>query len=58
MWEKLLIKLIPLAINAASPAIKQAACDFVGTLEQKAKTTTNPWDDIVVQILKGILCQK
>jgi len=58
MWEGLIAKLVPLIINTISPELKRLLCDFCSSLEAKARTTSNPWDDILAQVLKGILCPK
>jgi len=53
--NKLLEKLIPLILTVMSPEIKKAVAEFVANLETQAKKTPNPWDDMFVAILKGII---
>lgn len=50
LWE-----LIRLILTVASPEIREQLCIMLNTLEVKAKETKNPWDNIVVGLLKTIL---
>ncbi len=49
------MNLIQLILAAISPELRKAVVEFVISLEAKAKTTPNPLDDIVVDILKTLL---
>jgi len=53
--NKLLEKLLPLILSVMSPEIKKAVAEFVLQLEQQAAKTPNPWDDMFVALLKGII---
>ena len=53
--NKLLEKLLPLILSVMSPEIKKAVAQFVLQLEEQAKKTPNPWDDMFVAILKSII---
>jgi len=50
IWE-----LIRLILSVTSPEIRAAFCAMLNDLEQKAKETKNPWDDVLVGLLKTIL---
>lgn len=50
IWE-----LIRLVLTVASPEIREQLCIMLNTLTVKAKETKNPWDDVVVGLLKTIL---
>jgi len=50
IWE-----LIRLIVSVASPDIRKALCTLLTDLQQKAKETTNPWDDVLVGLLKTVL---
>lgn len=58
MWEKILIKLLPLLITVLTPSLKEVVCVFVDEFEKKAKETANPWDDFAASILRELLCPK
>ena len=58
MWEKILLKLLPLLITVLTPSLKEALCAFIDEFEKKAKATANPWDDFTATILKELLCPK
>jgi len=51
-WIALLVQQL---LNVISPELRKAVADFVLKLEADAKKTANPWDDILVGFLKGIL---
>lgn len=53
--KKWLWKLLELLLIQASPQIREQLCVLLSDLEQKAKETDNPWDDILVGILKTVL---
>lgn len=50
IWE-----LIRLILSVASPEIRESICKLLNTMEQKAKETKNPWDDVLVGLLKTVL---
>ena len=49
------VKLIEQVLKSVSPQFRQAAVEFVNKLDEAAKKTDNPWDDIFVGILKFVL---
>ncbi len=53
--DKILARFIPLILSVISPEIKQLVADFVIQLEANAKKTPNPWDDMLVELLKVII---
>jgi len=53
--NKIIEKLLPLILTVLTPEIKKAVAQFVLQLDEQAKKTPNPWDDIFVDILKGII---
>ena len=52
IWVKTLIK----ALENASEPIKAALKETVTQLEKKAQATPNPWDNLLVSLLKVLLC--
>lgn len=50
-----LLLLVQQMLSVISPEIRKAVIEFVNQLEAAAKKTDNPWDDIVVGILKTVL---
>lgn len=53
--EKIVAKIIEHILENMSPELRGAIVDAVRLLETKAKVTKNPWDDILVMILKVAL---
>lgn len=54
-WMAILLKQI---ITQMSPNIRTALVEFVNKLDEDAKGTKNPWDDIGVGLLKLVLLIK
>ena len=55
MWERLVLPLLKNAIEAATPDIRNQLVDFLKGLENMAKATPNPVDDLLVMLVRGIL---
>lgn len=53
--DALLVRIILLLITTMSPELRAALVKFFTELEADAKKTGNPWDDILVAILKTLL---
>jgi len=52
---KLLTVMLPIIIKQISPVIKDYIKDAIVELEVKAKESHNPYDDVLVMLLKMIL---
>ena len=50
-----ILKLIGLIFSVASPELRKLLEQWIVTLEQQAKATKNPWDDVLVALLKQLL---
>jgi len=50
-----ILRLIGLIVTVASPELQKALEQWLGQLEEQAKKTANPWDDILVGMLKTLL---
>ncbi len=50
-----LIKILSILITNISPELKEQISETIKKLEAKAKATVNPFDDLVVELLKAIL---
>jgi len=50
-----ILRLIGLVVTVASPELQKALEQWLGQLEEQAKKTANPWDDILVGMLKTLL---
>jgi len=50
-----ILKLIGLIISVASPELRKMIETMLTNLEQQAKATKNPWDDILVGMLRTLL---
>ena len=54
IWDLMLAMLVQ-----ASPDIKKLLCEKLDELAVKAKETRNPFDDLLVKIVKGMVgCDK
>lgn len=53
-----MITLIGLIIGVVSPEIKAGVAQLLDNLEQQAKKTTNPWDDMLVALLRNVITGK
>ena len=53
-----ILRLIGLIVGVASPELRKVLEDLITTLEAQAKKTANPWDDILVALLKTLLLGK
>lgn len=53
-----IFRLIGLIIAVASPELRKGLEDWLNTLEKQAQATDNPWDDILVAMLRTILLGK
>lgn len=53
-----IFRLIALIIAVASPELRKGIEDWLNTLEKQAQATDNPWDDILVAMLRTILLGK
>lgn len=50
-----ILRLITLILGVASPELRKMLEQFLNQLEAQAKNTKNPWDDILVAMLKRLL---
>ena len=53
--EKILFKIFAAVLKAISPQIRALVVAFIKNLEIEAPKTPNPWDDLLVLILKVLL---
>ena len=56
--DKILLKILPLLISVLSPSIREMLCKFADDFEEKAKATSNDWDDVAAYLLKLLFCPK
>ena len=50
-----IFKLIGLIVAVASPELRKGLNEWLNSLEQQASKTPNPWDDILVAMLRTVL---
>lgn len=50
-----ILRLIGLVVTVASPELRKQLEEWIANLEEQAKNTANPWDDILVGMLKTML---
>lgn len=53
--DKWLLRIITLVVSVMSPELRKGLVDLLNNLEAQAKKTANPWDDVLVGLLKSIL---
>lgn len=55
MWERLILPVLQHTVKSASPEIRHDLVEFLEGLEKRAKATPNPFDDLFVMLVRGIL---
>lgn len=50
-----ILRLITLIVGAASPELRQLVKEWVIELDKRAKETPNPFDDVLVGLIKIVL---
>lgn len=50
-----IFRMITLVVGAASPEIRESVTSLIKALDERAKATPNPIDDVFVGLLKVIL---
>lgn len=53
-----ILRLIIMVVSVMSPELRKNLEALINNLEEQAKKTANPWDDIFVGLLKSILVGK
>lgn len=56
--NKWIIALIQLVVGVISPEIRKGTEILLDELEERAKKTPNPWDDMFVGLLKSVMLGK
>lgn len=51
----LLLLVLPVILSSATPELKAMLAKCLNDLEAKAKSTSNPFDDMLIAFLKGVL---
>lgn len=50
-----ILRLLKLILSVASPELRKMLEQFLDQLEKQAKATKNPWDDILVALLRQLI---
>jgi len=53
-----ILRLIGMIFSVASPELRKGIEEWLNNLDAQAKKTSNPWDDILVGLLKTLLLGK
>jgi len=53
-----ILKLIGMIFTVSSPELRKGLEQWLDNLEVQAKKTANPWDDVLVGLLKTLLLGK
>lgn len=53
-----IFRVIELVIGIVSPEIRTGVVELLDKLDEKAKQTKNPWDDMLVAMLRTIMTGK
>ena len=56
--EVWIFRLIGLVIGVVSPEIRTGVSALLNKLEEQARQTENPWDDMLVAMLKQVMTGK
>ena len=54
MWKSLALKVLGVILPMLSDPLKQLLDGFIDELDKKAKETSNPIDDLAVDLLKAL----
>ena len=57
MFQKLIMKMLPVIISQATPEIKNAIQAIINDLKKKAAATPNPFDDMLVSVIEAFFCE-
>lgn len=49
-----ILRILPTLIDNISPAVRQIIIQIIQDLEKKAKETKNPYDDMLIELLKAV----
>lgn len=52
---KVIVLLLPVIMDNITPEIREYVVNWIKTLEEKAKKTLNPVDDVLVEVMKVVL---
>jgi len=55
MWAKILFAIIPLMLDVITPEIRVGVHEWLSNMEEKARKTDNPWDDMFFGFLRMVL---
>lgn len=56
--NKWLLQLITMVVTVMSPELREGLEKVLNGFEAQAKKTANPWDDILIGLLKSLLFSK
>lgn len=56
--NKWLLRIITMVVTVMSPELRIGLENVLNDLEAQAKKTANPWDDILVGLLRNLLFSK
>ena len=56
--NKWVLKILSMILPLITPEIKNALCGLIKDLKERAAKTSNPWDDIVAELLEDLFCPK
>lgn len=55
MWQDLLLNVLRSILLKATPDVRQKLTQLLDDWEEKAKATPNPFDDLLVFVVRGLL---
>jgi len=55
MLDGIIDKMVQIIAKQISPELRKLVVDFVLEFEQKAASTSNPWDNVLAYVLKVLL---
>lgn len=51
----MIFELLRRLVDLMSPELRQHLCEFLAQLQERAKSTDNQWDDVVVYFVRAML---
>jgi hypothetical protein len=55
MFRNMILKALGTIIDQATPEIRQDVTNVLDSVEEKAKATPNPFDDLLIDLLRGVI---
>jgi hypothetical protein len=55
LFSNVIIKFLPIILKNITPTLRKEIISFLDSLEQKAKQTSSPFDDLFIAFIRSLL---